>query len=163
MRRTHDHHVANNQRCGIESDLRRVEIEILVGIELEVDGAAGPERRDRITRSGVERHHAVPRRDIDDAAIVAARPVRKAPAGSVPGRVLASHALVLSMHPSHLATDGVERDDGSSHARGRVQGAIDDQRGGRIEGVGPRSEEIGLEPPGDTESIEVVFRDLVCR
>src|SRR4029450_6982502 len=45
-------------------------------------------------------------------------------------------------------------------AHRRVEHAADHQRRGRIEAVGPRSEWIRVEPPGDPELRKVVFVDL---
>ena len=136
---------------------------LLIGFELQIDGAVAAEAGNRDAGLRVERLHPVAGRDVDDAPIgaVGARPVGDAAAGAVANRVLAAPPFVLAVHPQHFAVVGVEGDDGAPHAGRRVQHAIDEQRRGRIQRVGARAEEVGLQPPGDLQLAEVVLRDLV--
>ena len=95
-----------------------------------------------------------------DASI---RPVRETAARELTRRFLAALALVLAVHPLHLAGGGIERDDRASRAGGRVEPATDHQRRRLEVELGPRSEVVGLEPPRHLEVVEVVLVDLIER
>ena len=48
MRDADDDDVADDERCGVEPELRRVEIDVLAGFEFQIDGAVFAECRDRV-------------------------------------------------------------------------------------------------------------------
>ena len=163
VRGTNDDDVADDERGGVQADLARIEIEVLVVFELQIDRAAAPERRDRSAGLGVERQQPVAGRHVDDSPIgaVSAGPIRQAAAGAVANGVVAAAAFVLGVHPEHLAGGGVERDRRSPRARRRVQDAAHHQRRRGVQRVGRRSQKVRLEPPGDLQPVEVVLRDLI--
>ena len=67
---------------------------------------------------GVERHHLVAGRHVDDArARRAVGPVREAASGELARRRFAALAFVLAVHPQQFAGAGVERDDGARACR----------------------------------------------
>ena len=141
VRRADDDHVTDDERRGIQAELGGFEIDLLIGLELQIDDAVLAERRNGHAGLRVERHHPVAGRHVDDAPIgaVGAGPVGDAAAGAVARRVLAAPALVLRVHPEHFAGDGVQRDGRAPRARGRVQHAVHHQRRRRIQRVGPRA------------------------
>ena len=163
MRHADDDHVADDERGRVQTHLTGVEIDFLIGLELQIDRAVLAERGDRDASPGVERLQPVSGRDVDDSSIgtVCGRPVRNAASGAGANRVLTADALVLGVHPQHLSARRVQRDDGAPHGGHRVHHAIDEEWCGGVKRIGTRPEEVGLEPPGDLELAEIVFGDLV--
>src|SRR6185295_1915174 len=97
----------------------------------------------------------------EDAIVAAAiRPVGEAAAGQLPRRDAGAFPLAQAVRPQQLAGLAVERDDRSSRAAGRVEDAVDRQRRALQLVFGPRTEDIGLEPPRHLEILEVRRVDL---
>ena len=163
VRRADDDDVADDERRGVETELGRVEVDLLIVFELQIDGAVSSEGRNRHSGLRVEGQHPVAGRDVDDAPIGAVRagPVARPRPSAVPGRVLAARALVLGVHPEHLSGGRVECDGRAPRAGRRVEHAVNQQRSGRIERVRTRAQEVGLQSPRDLQRVEVVLRDLV--
>ena len=64
-----DDHVTDDERRGVEPELGGVEVDLLIGLELQVDDAVLAERRDGDAGLRVERQHPIAWRDVDHAPI----------------------------------------------------------------------------------------------
>ena len=75
----------------------------------------------------------------------------------------APRAFVLAVDPEQFAGSGIERDDGSARAGGRIDHALDHD-GRALEFVfGPCAEAVSLEAPGNFQLAEVRRIDLIER
>ena len=155
--------VLRDHRRRVQTDVAGDQVHVLIVLELQIDDAVLAERGDRRAGLRVERLHAVARRDVDDPRRPSVRPVREAAARELTRRFLAALALVFAVHPLHLAGRGIERDDRAARAGGRVDPSADHQRRRLEVELRPRSEVVGLEPPGHFEFVEVVLVDLIER
>ena len=88
---------------------------------------------------------------------------RHAAAGQLPRRDAGALAFAQAVRPDQLAGLAVERDDGAPRAAGGVQHAVDRERRAFELVFGPRTEDVGLEPPRDFELAEVAGVDLIER
>ena len=164
VRGADDDDVFRDRRRRVESDLARDEIHLLVVVFFQIDDAALAERRDRRAGFRVQRDKAIAWRDVENAFVArVVAPVREAAPRQLPRRVRAARALVLAVHPQHLAGGRVERDHGAPRSAGRVDDALHHQRRRLELELGPRTEIVGLEPPGDLELAEVARVDLIER
>ena len=161
-----DHHVARDERRGIQAELRGDGIEILIVVELQIHDAGAAEGRDRHARPGVQGDHPVAGRHVDDALIrsVGARPVRRRPgprrcAGRSGRAAPSSSACIQSSSPVAASSATTAR----RVPTVRIEHAADHERCGRIEVVRPRPERIRVEPPGDLQLRKIVLVDLVER
>ena len=109
----------------------------------------------------VECDEPVPGRDVEDALFGAVGPIREPTAGELPRGGRTARSLVLAVHPQLLAGGGVERDDGSPRAAGRVEHALDHERRRLQVELRPRPEVVHLEAPRDLERAEVGGGDLI--
>ena len=165
VRGADDDDVLGDDRRGVQSDLAGDRIDRLIVVRLQIDDAVLAEAGGGRTGLGVERDHLIAGRDVDDARALAAgaRPVGEAAAREQTRRRFAALALVLAVHPLHLAGHRVERDDGAAGAGGGVDGAVDHQRRHLEIELGARAHRVGLEAPRDLELVEVVFVNLIER
>ena len=167
-RRADEHHVVDDGRRRVQADFAGLEIDRLPIAEdrafLQVDDAVLAERRDRLAGLRIERDHAVAGGDEDHSIVAfAVGPVRDAAAGELARRDRGAVAFAEAVDPHQLAGLGVERDDRSARAAGRVEHALDHQRRAFELVLGTRAEAVGLEAPGDFELVEVAGVDLIER
>ena len=162
MCRADDDRVARDHRRCVQPDFGGG-FEILVDVLFQVDDTGITKALDPVTRLGVEGHHLVARRDIKDDTTPTVLPVREPAAGQLARRRSTAFALVEPMHPEQFACLGIERDYGTSRAGRRVEHAIHHQGRGLEVTLGPRTEVIGVESPGQVQIAEIFCRDLVER
>src|ERR1051326_2851968 len=67
MRRPDDNDVIGDERSGLEGNLRRVQIQSLIVVQLEIDRAIGAETGIRNAGGDIEGHQPVPGGDIYNA------------------------------------------------------------------------------------------------
>ncbi len=158
-----EHHVLGHDRGRLQADLARDEIDVLIVVALEVDGAALAEGGDGDAGPGVEREQAVGGGDVEDPLLGAVRPVGEAAAGELARRVGGAGPLVLAVDPEQLTGAGVERDHRAARPRRGVEDAVHHERGPFELVLGPRAQAVGLEAPGHLEVVEVGGVDLVQR
>ena len=165
MRGADDDHVLRDHRRRVQPHLAFLEIDRLIVFFFQIDDAVPAEAGCEETRFRIERDHLIPGRDVDNARALAAaaRPVRQAASRQLARRRLAALALVLAVHPEHLAGRCVERDGGAPCAGGGVDDAVHHQRRPLVVELGPRAERVGLEAPRDLELVEVLRGDLIER
>ena len=160
VRSAHDDDVLGDDGGGVEADLGALRVDALVVVLLEIDRAVGPEALHEPTGPGVEGDQPVARRDVENARLTAIGPVREPAPRQLARGGRPSRAFVLAVHPQQLARRGVERDDGPSRSGRRVHQAARHQRRALELEFGPRTQIVGLEPPGDFELREVRRVDL---
>ena len=163
MRRADDHGVLRDERCRMKPDFAGDEINLLIVIELQIDRAVRSEAGDRRSILRVERQEAIARGHVENSLFAAVGPVRQATARELPWRVGAPVAFSLAVHPEQLARRRIERDDRSPRSCRGVDDAVRHQRRALQLKFGPRSQVLGLEPPGDLEVVEVARVDLIER
>ena len=147
----------------MQPDLARQRIDLLIQLLLQIDDAVDAEAVDGPPDRGVERDHLIPGRDVDDALLLAVGPVRQAAPRELPRRRFAAFALVEAVDPELFTGCGVERNDGTTAARRRIEDPVGDERRRLELKLGPRSQIVGLEPPRDFERAEVLRVDLIER
>ena len=148
---------------GVQADVAVDEIDLLVVVQLEIDDAAFAEAGYEHAGFGVESDQPVAGRNVEDALVLAVSPVGQAAAGKLPRRRLAARAFDFAVHPEHLARGGIERHHRAPRSGGRIEPAVDHERGGFEHEFGPRAERVRLEAPGDFELVEVGCVDLAER
>src|SRR5687767_6036960 len=127
----------------------------------QIDDAVLTEARARLAGLRVERHQLVPRRDHDDAALLAVAPVRHG-AMNLARRTLEAGAFVRPPHPQRFAVGGVGGDDGTPLPGREIQHPVhhDRRRLGR-HGLGGRAEVVEFPRPRDLQVLDVVASDLI--
>ncbi len=158
-----EHDVLGHDRGRLQADLAREEIDVLIVVALEVDGAALAEGGDGDACLRVEREQAIARGDVEDPLLGSVRPVGETAAGELARRVGGAGSLVLAVDPEQLTRAGVERDDRSARPRRRVEDAVHHERRPFELVFRPRAQAVGLEAPGHLEVVEVGGVDLVQR
>src|SRR5687768_3078999 len=114
-RRAYDRDVAYNRRRRVDTDLARLEIDLLVGAlddaNLQVDDAIRTKGRNHRSRLRVQRDEAVSSGDIKDAFLaLSVGPVGDAAARELPGRVGGAPPLAVAVRPDQLAVLRIEGD-----------------------------------------------------
>ena len=157
----HDH-VLGDDRRGMQADLGVLEIDaLLVEARLQVDDAASTERGDAGAGLGVERHHLVTGRHVDDAFFLAVAPVGQAATRQLARRGFTALALFEAVHPLHLARCRVQRHGGAAGAGRGVEHAVDHQ-GRRLElELGARPEVLSLESERQLQFGKIRGVDLI--
>ena len=79
----------------MDADFPAQRIDFLIVILFEIDHAIHAEARNPVPRLGVQGDHAIARREVDDALVLAIRPIGEAAAGETPGRNFTALALVF--------------------------------------------------------------------
>ena len=77
---------------------------------------------------GIQRDHLVADRDIDNPLFLTIGPVGQSVSGKLPRRGVATRAFILTVHPQHFTGCGVESNNRSSRACGRIKDAANHQR-----------------------------------
>jgi len=77
MCRADDDDVLGNHGGRMEPDFAGDEVDILIVLELQIDGAVDAEAGNRIASLRVERDEAIPGRDVEDPLFAAVGPVRE--------------------------------------------------------------------------------------
>jgi hypothetical protein len=163
MRGADDDDVLRDNRRRVQADFAVQRVQVLIDVLLEIDDTVVAERLDAIACARIERDHLIARRHVDDAFVVAILPVREAAPRQLARRNLAALPFVETMNPEQLAVAGIERDDGATRARRGVDDAVDHQRRRLKIELAIRAEAVGLETPGDLETVEVAGIDLIER
>src|SRR5437588_3340800 len=83
VRRSDDHRVARDDRCGMESDVRAQQIDFLIILQLQIDATVPAEARYHIAGLRIERDQPVTRRDIEDSFFSAVTPIRQSASGQL--------------------------------------------------------------------------------
>ena len=81
VRRTDNHGVAGHNRSRVKADFAGHEIDFLIVILLQVDGAVFAEAANRGARFRIEGDEAIPGSDVEDSFFTSIAPIRKSPAG----------------------------------------------------------------------------------
>ena len=145
----------------VQPDLAGDGVDVLVEALLQVDHAAGAEARRPAAGAGVQRDQAVAGGDVEDHPVAAVVPVRQAAPREPPRRPRAPLALVEPVRPQQLAGGRVEGGGGAARAGGRVEHAVDHERGRLEDVLRARAEVLGAEPPRRFQGAEVAGVDLV--
>ena len=155
--------VTRHDRRGVQAHFAGHKIDLLVQPALQVDDAVEAEVGNLVAGRGVERDQLVSRRDVKNASGAPIVPVGQASARQPARRLLPALSLVEPMHPEQLARHGVECRHRAPPARRRVHHAVHHERRALEVELGPRTETVGLEGPGQFEIVEVLRRDLIER
>ena len=107
-----DHRVSGDNRCSVQTDVGRVEIEVLIVIKLQVNDTVAPERSNGQAGLRIQGDQAVAGSDIENPLFAAVAPVSEPAARQVSRRIVASLAFPLAVHPHKLARRRIECDDG---------------------------------------------------
>src|SRR6266850_5574079 len=75
MRRAYDYRVARNHRRRMEADVGTHQIDFLIILQLQIDGAVPAKTRYQIAGFRIERDQPVPRRDVEDSFFSAVTPI----------------------------------------------------------------------------------------
>ncbi len=164
MRGADDHDVFRNDGRRVETDLAGLQIDRLVIGRLQIDDAVDAEAGDRHAGLGVERHHPVARRHVNNAFVIpAVGPVRQAAARELTRRRFPALAFVLAVHPQLLARFRVHGHDGAARSGGEVQDALRHQRRRLEVELRARTHVGGVEAPCDLQFAEVLGVNLIER
>ena len=129
-------------RRGVQADLAVDEVDRLPVPNdrrcLQINDAGVAEAGDRAAGLRVQRDQPEPGRDVENALVSSVGPVRDTAARQLARCGGAARAFGLAVNPPQFAGRGVERDDGSPCAGGRVDHAIDHQRRAFQLELGPR-------------------------
>ena len=162
--RTHEDDVATHDRGAVPADLSGEEIDLLIGVLLEVDDPSASEARNRTARPRVERDKLIADRDEEDAFVaLPVRPIGDPPTRHTPDGAFRPLSLVDPVHPQDLARVRVERDDVPPASSGRVEHPVDHEGRGLVVVVRIRPEIARIEAPRHLEIREVGSVDLIER
>ena len=149
-----DDDIPDHDRRGRQPDIAGQQIDLLIHAALQVDDAVAPERGDRLTGRGVQRHELIAEGDVEDARLHPVAPPGE-PAANGNRRRPRTLSLVQPMAPQQTAGGRVDRHRGTPRCAGEVQHAADHQR---RRAAGPQA--VLVEAPGQLEAVEVVRGDL---
>jgi hypothetical protein len=136
-------------------------VHVLVIVLAQVDHAVVAERRIGPAGLGIQREHVIAACHIQDAFVGAVGPIADAQAR--PAARSGALALVIGVHPQHLAGRAVQAHHVAPVAGGDIDAALHNQRRGLIVGVQARAQRIGAEAPDHFQLVEVGGVDLVQR
>src|SRR5207302_7522643 len=102
-------------------------------------------------------------RHIEDSLLPSVGPIRQSAARELARGGAAAFSFMLTMGPEQFAGGRVQGDHGAARSSRRVQNAVHHQRRSFKLVLGPVTEIVGLDAPGDFEITKISRVDLVQR